>query len=415
VTALPSARAVFIGDVRSLPLLPALHTAIELSRAPAAMPVGMLRARVHDRIAREKELVLDPAFFAVLAEQLGEISGVDVRLKRGRHHNEFSAFRYDVTLRIGGEDDGSADVLSIDGSGGGPSLDELRAALTGAAPERLVLRGAPNGRVAAATATWRFLDEADAATTVAEVRDASSAAAGIDPEQLWALGDELGYAVDVTWSPTGGDGDIDAWFTRRGAQPRRPAPAAGPPPTKPLSALANNPRQGQFNESLVPRLRAALALELPDHMLPSSYVLLDELPLTPSGKLDRLALAAFGRGRQARERSYEPPRTALEKVVVAQFTDVLGVAEVGVHDNFFNELGGHSLLATQLVSRLRQTLMIELPLRWVFEEPTPARLAARLLDESPSRASVERRAELILELEAMSDDEVESMLAARRP
>jgi amino acid adenylation domain-containing protein len=109
-------------------------------------------------------------------------------------------------------------------------------------------------------------------------------------------------------------------------------------------------------------------------MMPSAFVVLDALPLTPSGKVDRQALPVPDRARPELEPTFVAPRTPVEELLVRIWTEVLGLEEVGVDDNFF-DLGGHSLLATQVISRLREALDVELQLRSLFESPTIANLA----------------------------------------
>ena len=124
-------------------------------------------------------------------------------------------------------------------------------------------------------------------------------------------------------------------------------------------------------------LRSFLKEKLPEYMVPSAYVVLDEIPLTPNGKVDRRGLPAPDEARPALEGMYVAPRTAVEAAVTEIWAEVLKVEQVGIHDNFF-ELGGHSLLATQVISRVRKSLQVELPLRSLFESPTAAALSERI-------------------------------------
>ena len=115
----------------------------------------------------------------------------------------------------------------------------------------------------------------------------------------------------------------------------------------------------------MPELRRALESELPEHMVPSAFVLLDALPLTPNGKVDRAALPAPERAPEPAE-EWVAPATPLEELLARVAGEVLGVERVGMRDNFF-DLGGHSLLATQLVSRLTQGHGVAVTLQMVFD------------------------------------------------
>ncbi|HEY4595936.1 MAG TPA: amino acid adenylation domain-containing protein, partial [Thermoanaerobaculia bacterium] len=132
-------------------------------------------------------------------------------------------------------------------------------------------------------------------------------------------------------------------------------------------------------------LRAAAQESLPAYMVPADFVFLDSLPTTPNGKLDRRALPSPSRGRPDTTAGFVAPRTPVEETLASIWAEVLGHERVGAGDEFV-ALGGHSLLATQVVSRIREALGVELPLRSLFEESSLASLARAV-----ERAMAERR------------------------
>ncbi len=126
-------------------------------------------------------------------------------------------------------------------------------------------------------------------------------------------------------------------------------------------------------------LRGFLRQILPDYMIPSTIVILDKLPLTSAAKVNRNALPVPDWGRTELEGSYVAPRTPVEEQLTKVWGEVLGVKRVGIHDDFF-ELGGHSLLAIQMISRLRNSFQVDLPVRRLFETPTVAGLAMAVVE-----------------------------------
>jgi amino acid adenylation domain-containing protein len=160
-------------------------------------------------------------------------------------------------------------------------------------------------------------------------------------------------------------------------------------------------------------LHAFLREKLPAYMMPNLYLFLDKLPLTPHGKVDRLALPQPEDAERELDVPFVGPRNAIEEVLSEIFAEVLRVDRVGINDNFF-DLGGHSLLATQLVSRVRKAFQPDLPLRKVFEAPTVASLAALLVAGEPSRGELEKRAETLRTIESLSTDDLEELLRRKK-
>ncbi len=131
------------------------------------------------------------------------------------------------------------------------------------------------------------------------------------------------------------------------------------------------------SNELVQQLRKFLKERLPEYMLPSVIVLLEALPLTPSGKVDRRALPVPDKQKNESEVGFVAPRNPQQEEVAHIWSQILKREQIGIYDNFF-DLGGHSLLATLVISRLRETFQVELPLRSLFEEPTVAQLVERI-------------------------------------
>ncbi|HEV7859201.1 MAG TPA: methyltransferase [Pyrinomonadaceae bacterium] len=375
---------IFLGDVRSLPLLETFHLSVALARAADSELTRELRQRVRTRLGREEELALAPQFFLAVQQSLREIRQVEVQPKGGWSHNELTAFRYDVMLQVGGEADAPSPSVAVDWHEVG-MLEELRRLLAAGSPQTLIVRGVPSARLWSEVAAAELLNSADAPETIGEVREilAHTEKGGIEPQALWDLGQEFPYQVTVGLSGTGREGLYDVLF--RPCERMCPAKlthfgAGEQGSLKTWKHYANNPLQARFAQRLAPQLRKSLREQLPDYMVPASFVLLDAFPLTPNGKVDQRAMPAPDGFRPEFEQPYVMPRTPAEKSLAAIWCELLGLEQVGAHDNFFTDLGGHSLLATQLVSRVRDTFKVELPLRRLFETPTISELAVAIED-----------------------------------
>ncbi len=166
------------------------------------------------------------------------------------------------------------------------------------------------------------------------------------------------------------------------------------------------------HSTTISELRNFLKTQLPNYMLPNSIVMLAELPLLANGKINRHALPAPNPSNQQLAETLVPPRTAVEEILVGIWAKTLRL-ELGIHDNFF-ELGGHSLLATQVVSRIREALQIELPLRCLFESPSVAELSQTIIAKETKPGLTEKKAQILKKLQKMSAEEAKQALQSRK-
>jgi len=160
----------------------------------------------------------------------------------------------------------------------------------------------------------------------------------------------------------------------------------------------------------VQELKAFLKNRLPHYMVPPVFVLMSAMPLTPNGKVDRHALPDPEQTRPELQVEYVAARTEIEAALTEIWMQLLGLEQIGIFDNFF-DLGGHSLLATKVVSRVRETFEVELPLRTVFESPTIAELSDCIENaDSADQEDLEDLSELLESLERLTEAETSALL-----
>jgi acyl carrier protein len=157
-------------------------------------------------------------------------------------------------------------------------------------------------------------------------------------------------------------------------------------------------------------LRAYLSRALPDYMIPSHFVQLEEIPLTPSGKLDRKALPALGKALSTGSK-YIPPRNHIEKTIADIWKELLSLDKLGIHDHFF-DIGGNSLLMIRLSSRLQEIFKRDLPVVTLFDYPTIDSLAGLLIRDKTGEPSINidtgtRRADTVREKGKSRTDEID--------
>ncbi|MDP8964820.1 MAG: amino acid adenylation domain-containing protein, partial [Cyanobacteriota bacterium] len=282
VKALAPGGYIFIGDVRSLPLLPAFHASVQLYQAEPSLTCEQLRQRVQMQMFQETELVIDPAFFSALKQRFPQISDVQIQLMPGSHHNELTQFRYNAILYIGAESDlpnppyqGGSDKQSkwLDWCEDKLTAATLRQLLVENQPEILGITHVPNGRVIAAVKTAEWLSGTEEFKTVSQMREALQRLqnVGVDPEYFWALADTLPYRVDISWSDSGSEGHYDVVFVQKqtiaknAMLPLSTQHLALSTQLRPWRSYANNPLQAKATRKLVPQLQSYLTEKLPEY------------------------------------------------------------------------------------------------------------------------------------------------------
>ena len=378
--------AIFIGDVRSLALLETFALSVELAHAHDDATVAMLRDRVARRLLLEQELVAAPEFFHSLRGDLPAIRRIEVLAKPGRYVNELSAYRYDVILHLGDAPAESEPRVNLAWPADVSTTGALRKRIEQSSGADVYVAGVPNGRLQRDIRSKSVLAALDENDTMADlVARLGEDGRGVDPAELAALAEALDREVELYAAAAGDAGSFDAFFRRAGAAAlqRPPVDSSSGDAGRSTSHYTNNPLRGVFLRAMVPRIRSFLEARLPEPFVPAQYVLLDRLPRTSSGKVDRARLPAPDRARPDLGIEYLAPASDVERILADIWREVLGVSRVGVLDNFF-ELGGDSILGIQIVAKARRA-GLELSPRHLFEHQTIEALA----QVSPARCSIE--------------------------
>lgn len=370
---------IFIGDVRDLRLLEAFHTAVELYKASGDEPIDQLVKKAKQRQSKDGELLLAPEFWHALKQEIPEISRVRIMPKRGAFHNELSRFRYDVVLEVGADVQEPTEVTAVEKRWmSDMSVEAIQEELMAQSPERLIVRRVPNARLIQEMMTLSLIRKRQA-KNVAELNQKLAKFEGIDPETWWGLEEKLPYQVDISWNTGEEDGYYDVCFTHRSVKGEAlPDWEQTPDASLPVIRYASSPLMGRIKRHIVPILRDHLVERLPDYMVPSALVIMDAIPLTSNGKVDRRALPVPEMNAAAQHEFVEA-RTETERDLAEIWSEVLGISQIGMKDHFF-DAGGHSLLATQLIFKIRDRFDLDVPLRVVFEQPTVEGMA-QAIDE----------------------------------
>ncbi len=356
----------FIGDVRNELLNNAFQASIALFKNNGQIDAKQLLKLINQNVQHEEELLVDPEFFSILPTHIPAISGVKTLWKRGRYNNELNRFRYDVVF----EKEGLLNTeipVNINWNTDKPSPLQILAGLTDMPVTPVLLKGVKNNRVVKEIKALEILqaevDLFDPAQLDSEVTNC------FNPEDFYELGALIPHKIEVLCSDTDRStfdvcfmppGDMTPNFYSHNENNKR---------NKPLSDYTNHPAKGKFLQKLVPVLKEFLAQRLPEYMVPALFEVRESLPVTPNGKIDRIALAKGSSNIAIRgAANYVAPTTPQELQLLPIWQSLLNITSIGIHDNFF-DAGGHSLLAVQLINHINATYGSEMTLVDLFRNP----------------------------------------------
>lgn len=289
---------IFLGDLRSLPLQGPFASSVELFQTPRTTCVADLRERVGKRIRVDEQLVLSPALFLALRQRWPKISHVELVPRRGRFDNEMSRYRFNAILHVGGAPAEPFQPAWISWPLERPTLELVARRLEKENPESLSIRDVRNRRVWKDVLAFNGLQTGNGSQEVAslekEIQEASIND-GIDPQDLWCLGETLHYDVQISWAAARTDGSYDVVFRRKSLDRSSKAFTISWPESvainDDLTLYANAPTKAAPKEKLLQQIREYCDQRLPKTMRPSAVRFLQAIPLTPDGKPDRQALA----------------------------------------------------------------------------------------------------------------------------
>ncbi|MBU3731947.1 MAG: amino acid adenylation domain-containing protein, partial [Beijerinckiaceae bacterium] len=371
---------IFLGDLRMLTLSDLQYSSIEYFKSHHNSTYLELNKRISKRKQLEDELLIDPEVFFGLKKEISAVHSIELAFKQGEFKNEMSLFRYDVVIHVNAENnyDHFDEDKVVKYNGLNFDQSKIISALE-LGHKRIFIKGLCNAQFWQETAILERIkelkDEKIIDLDLSEFHT-SIGSRLIDPNDLIAIADRYNYSVSMMFSVDEPEKYFDVYFTSVPTS----VDSVGIPFDLQYSdeasegleqhSFANEPSKRGADRKFISGLNASLLKTLPDYMVPSSFVVLERLPLTVNGKLDVRALPD---PEISSDEAYRAPTTATEVILCDLYSDLTGASRVGLDDSFF-ALGGDSITSIRLVSRARQA-GLSFTVRDVFAHPTAAGLA----------------------------------------
>ena len=365
---------IFIGDLRSLSLLPEFHASVLLSKQIKDLSYKKWQEFLTKSIEEEDELAIDSNFFHAFKTINKRVSNVEILLKEGKFHNEMNCYRYDVILYIDQPQVGSIVKFTLENWQENcisccNTVENIHSKLIDASsPEVIMIKNIPNKRVAALSSLVRdpHFSRLENWQRVFEEYLINQRNNSVDPEIFYTMAKEHDYYASVTWSITNPTEKFDVILVKKqgDAIPKHYLSLLNNINIKKTNIqwtkYANLPLLSRINKCLISKVKKFLQERVPQYMIPSNFIVIKELPITANGKIDRSVLLEVNPSLPAKESV--KPRNPLQKNLILIWEKMLGVHNIGIRHGFY-ELGGTSLLAVQLIVDIYKKFGVNLTLQ----------------------------------------------------
>lgn len=384
--------SLYLGDIRSYSLLENYHTSVELFKAEESERLEEIKNKIQHAVQTENELLLDTNYFLNFVQTKEKVTNVVTLQKHAKHENEMSKYRYNtiITTKAVKTPEHIERYEAVDAV----SEDFICSALSESKNDVVIFENLDTKRLAFENAAMKVLadDNADH-MTVRELKDrlGEKAKEVFDPYQLLEKEEVNGFKGYAVWNCHQVEGKYSMVFLNTSTLGEDITIEEVMLPdrhTKLTGKLFSNPMDWKNQSEYVPKMREYLQTKLPEYMVPSFFVILEELPLLPNGKLNTKALPQPESVKRFSV-NYEAAKNDIEKKVEKIWESILNIDQIGVNDNFF-DIGGHSLLLIQVYYKIKENFETDLSVVDMFKYSTIRLLSEYLAAEEKEDTVAEK-------------------------
>lgn len=358
---------IFIGDVRNYNLINNFANEVVYNKINENIQKKAFERKVESIVRNEEELIIAPEFFYKLKEELSEISNIEILLKESPYVNELTEYRYDVILHINKDEEKISNVSWLDYNDGEYSIDVIGNFIKASSPNYIGIKNIKNDRLSLINS---FIDKKEYLPKDYEISFVNEEYHnGINPNEWFKLGEKLNYNVKISWMTNNNKGDYKVILIKNGLDMILDDYKDNIKLiNKELSYYINNPLLEKIKRIITPKIKENLKKKLPEYMIPSNFIVINDIPINNNGKLDYKALPKPYIDETIFEGEIIEPSTETEKIVSEVWKDVLALDKISIMSDFF-ELGGDSIKSILVVSKLKKKGIIINP-QIIFQNST---------------------------------------------